>query len=352
MTETDKSILNPRYKSEQGSTLSIVIILVIILGFMGIVVSNLIISENRISNIDLHKNDAFYLAESGVEYSIGILSDSSSWRKTSSDITLANGSFKVNVIDKTTKSELGDTLLATITATTKHYVKELQVKFLVNEGNWTNVMLAGNNVNLSSGKGNIYGNLHSNSIITVGKKYTVDGTITTAPPIINLPVIDWDYFKNEAIAAGKYFTSDIHFKKDDSPVNGIWYTTKNISIEDNNVVVNGSLVAENDLEIKKNNVEIYATPISHPAIAVGNDVKIDFNNTIIHGLVYADHDIILEKNNGEIVGALVAKNMVKHSGNNLTLILDDKYISNMNGVLIDQTLAGPGGVDMASWIEN
>ena len=89
-----------RISSEQGSTLIIVIVIIISLGLIGFLISDLIISENRISNIDADKNQAFYIAESGIEYAIGLLSDSSNWRSTSSDVSVGNGSFNITVDDK------------------------------------------------------------------------------------------------------------------------------------------------------------------------------------------------------------------------------------------------------------
>ena len=280
-----------------------------------------------------------------------MLTDSNDWRSTSSAINTPDGSFIVEISDKTTIPALGDTLLAIINATSAKYVKKIEAKLLVSEKGWTNVLLAGYNVDLSSGKGSVKGNLHANNKVNVGTKYSIDGNITEAPPTVNMPVIDWDFFKNEAIAVGQYSTSDINLKIDDSPYTGVWYTTKKIKIEDNNVIINGTLVAEEDMEIKKNNVEIYATPTSYPAIIVGNDLKIDFNNTIIEGLVYSDHDIILEKNNGTINGALVAKNNIINKSNGLILNLDPTYTSGLTGVEVDSTVILKGGVDVISWIE-
>ena len=81
------------FKSENGASLIIIITIIVILGFLAAVISNLVISENQISRIDASKNQAFYVAEAGLEYSLALLSDSLEWRATTTDIVAGEGSF-------------------------------------------------------------------------------------------------------------------------------------------------------------------------------------------------------------------------------------------------------------------
>jgi hypothetical protein len=249
-------------------------------------------------------------------------------------------------------AELGDTLLITVTATSSSYVKTLQARVIPgSDGTWKNAIVAGQELDMSKGKGIVNGNLHANSKAKVGSKYTVNGDIKTAPPTISMPTIDWDFYKNAAIAQGHYFTSEIKFTKDDSPVSGIWYSTKEIEIEDNNVIVNGSLISEEDIEIEKNNVEIYATPSNYPALVAKHDLHVDFNNTIIEGLIYAGHDIEFQKNNGDITGAIIVGNKIKQEGNNFNITLDSKYTSGLLGMAIDSTMLETDDMEIVTWIE-
>jgi cytoskeletal protein CcmA (bactofilin family) len=319
------------HKSEKGGSLFLVIAIVVGFGLMGAILSKFVIGESQIVSIHLDKQKAFYVAESGINYAVGMLSDRSGWRNTTSNISVGDGAFSISVDDNSTIAALDDTLLVTSVATTGLFAKTVQARLIIG---WTNVAYAGNDLDFSTGKGNIDGNIHANDKATLGNKYTISGNVTEAPPNIELPVIDWNFYMNEAVAAGQYVVGDKEFTSGGSPYSGIWYVTEDISIKHNGVILNGSLVAEGNIEIKKNDVEIYATPTNYPALISGNDLEIDMNNTIIEGLIYSDNDIILDKNNGTFKGAIIAKNSITHTGNNLEIILDPKYTTSVLGMII------------------
>lgn len=340
-----------RLNSEAGNILLIVIIIVFGLGFLGLVISKLVISENTITTIDADKNKAFYIAETGVEYAVSMLTDSSSWRGTSSDIIAAGGSFSILIADSTSIPLLGDTLLVRSTGRSTRIGKTLQVKILAGESGWSNALTAGENIDFSSGKGTINGDMHANNQVLVGSKYTVNGDITGPPPTVDMPIIDWDFFRNAASADSQYFTTDIHFVIGNSPYSGVWYTTQNIVFDDNSIIVYGTIVAEGNIDIKKNNIEIYATPQNYPAILCGNDLTIYFNNTIIRGFVYSDNDIMLEKNNGIITGALFAAGTIRNTANNSVFTIDPAYTTDLVSVSLDSTYLHNYSPEIISWEE-
>jgi len=280
-----------------------------------------------------------------------MLSDSSSWRGTSSDIIAAGGSFSILIEDSTSIPSLGDTLVVQSFGKSTQIGKTLQVKMFEGEDGWSNTLTAGENIDFSNGKGTINGDMHANDQVLVGSKYTVNGDITGPPPTINMPIIDWDFFRDEANADSQYFTTDIHFEIGNSPYFGVWYTTQNLVFDDNSIIVYGTIVAEGNIDIIKNNIEIYATPQNYPAILCGNDLTIYFNNTIIKGFVYSGNDIILEKNNGEMIGALFAVGTIRNTANNSVFTLDPAYTTGLVSVTLDSTSLYKSPPEIISWEE-
>ena len=347
----EKTKSDTLFHSESGNILLIVIIIIFGLGFLGLVISRLVISENMITTIDADKNKAFYIAETGVEYAVSMLTDSGSWRGTGSDIIAAGGSFSILIEDSTSIPSLGDTLLVRSIGKSTQIGKTLQVKLLEGEDGWSNVLTAGENIDFSSGKGTINGDMHANDQVSIGSKYTVNGNVTGPPPTVSMPVIDWDFFRNAASADSQYFTTDIHLEVGNSPYSGVWYTTQNIVFDDNSIIVYGTLVAEGNIDIMRNNIEIYATPQNYPAILCGNDLTIYFNNTIIRGFVYSDNDILLEKNNGIITGALFAAGTIRNSANNSVFTIDPDCIVGLVSVSFDSTYIQKYPPEIVSWEE-
>jgi len=345
-----KFFKNIDFKSEKGASLIIVISIITGLGFLGLVIINLVMSEGRVAVIDAAKNKVFYVAETGMEYAFGMLKDSSSWRATQADIAVGYGSFIINVDDSTTIVALDDTLFVTVVATVPGYVKTVQAHVIISDnGSLKFAMYAGTTMWLL-GNGTVKGDLHANWIAWVSNNYALNGNKTTSPDAV-MPTIDWNLYKNAAIAAGQYSTSDIHFKTSDMPINGVWYTTKKIILDNNNITINGTIVAEGDLDIKKENFKIYATPTNYPAIIVGDDIVIDKKNAVIEGLVYAADDITIKNSNHIISGGMIAKGKISHTGSNLTLKVNPTYTSGVNGAAIDSTMLAPPGILYMSWKE-
>ena len=344
-------IANSNFKSERGTSLIIVIIIIVSLGLLGLLISRLVISETRIAIIDEDKSRAFYIAEAGIEYTVAMISDSVSWRGTSSDISAGNGAFSVVVDDSSTIASLGDTLLATVVGKSPQFSKTLQARLLADNYGWGNAVTAGDIIDFNPGKGTINGNMHANTSATVARRYTINGSVTEAPPVLDMPVVNWAFFQNEAQADSQYFTTDLHFSLAGSPYNGVWYTTQNLIFEDNSIIVYGTLVAEGNMEILKNNVEITATPHYYPAILCGADLSVYFNNTIINGFVYAEEDVTIDKNNGNFNGALFAGGSIQNLANNAVFTLDPHYLSGLVGVELDTTNFYEFPPEIISWQE-
>jgi len=339
-----------KINSEHGSFLIGALVFVIILAIVIFSVTSLVTSQNRAQVQSANERKAFYAAETGIEYALGVLKDSSDWREGVSKGSLGDIEFSVSLDDKDTSPFLGDTVLVTSIGYKGSIQRSIQV-YVIQPGGGPDtdyLILAGDEIDFSKGEAVVNGNLHANKKVKIGSKYTINGEVTTAPPTIDLPTVDWDFFKNEAIAAGQYVNGDIEFEAGSS-YSGVWYATGKAKMKDNNVVINGTIVAEDDIELKMNNEKITANPANYPAILTKKKLEVDKNNAEIRGFIYCS-DLVIKKNNMVINGALVVTNTIKNEKNNTEINFEPSYLTKVAGVTFSSKGGGNSGPpQVARW---
>jgi len=342
-------MLQIRFKLQNGSFLIGALVLATIVGVAVLATTTLVVTQGQAEQIFVNERKAFYAAETGIEYALGVLKDSSDWREGVSKDSLGDIEFSVSLEDKNTSPSLGDTVLVTSIGYKGSIQRSIQV-YLTQPGGGPDtdyLVLAGNDIDFSKGKAVVNGNLHANKKVKIGSKYTINGEVTTAPPTIDLPTVDWDFFKNEAIAAGQYVAGDIEFESG-KEYSGVWYATGEAKIKDNNVVINGTIVAENNVELKKNNEKITA-PAHYPAILTKTDLKVEKNNAEINGLIYCQN-LEIKKNNMVINGALVVTNTIKNEKNNTEMNFEPSYLTKIAGLTFSSKGGGNSGPpQVARW---
>ena len=319
-----------KINSEQGAFLIGALIFVIVLAIVIFSVSTVVTNQNRAQVQSANERKAFYAAETGIEYAIGVLRDSSDWRGGVSKDSIADGEFSVTLDDSNTISSLKDTILVTSTGYKGTIQRSIQV-YLIPGPDLAYALLAAEDIDFSEGEVTVNGDIHANGSLETGAKTTINGTATEAPPVIDLPTIDWDFFKNEAVAQGHYVVGDKDFDASGSPYHGVWYTTGKSKMGDNNIDVYGSIIAEGDIEIKKNYEWIEATPSNYPVLATQGDLILGKNTGTIKGLVYCTN-LVCDKNNTEFYGGLIVTGTFTNGLNNTEINYDPQYLTGLEGV--------------------
>lgn len=331
-----------QFKSEKGAFLVGALVIATVLGVAILATTTLVVTQNQAQQVFVNERKAFYAAETGIEYALGVLQDSSDWRGGVSKDSIGDGEFSVALDDKNTIPSLGDTVLVTATGFQRNVQRSIQV-YLIQPGGGPDteyLVLAGNDIDFSKGKAVVNGNLHANNGVKIGKKYTINGEITSAPPVVDMPKVNWDLFKKEAIAAGQYVAGDMEFESGKN-YSGVWYVAGEAKIKDNNVVINGTIVAENNIELKKNNEKIIA-PAHYPAILTKSDLIVDKNNAEINGLIYCQN-LDIKKNNMVINGGLAVANTIKNEKNNTELNFNPSYLTDVVGITFSSKGGGNSG---------
>lgn len=318
--------------SEQGAFLIGALVFVIILAIVIFAVTTLVTNQNRAEVQSAHERKAFYAAETGIEYALGVLEDSSDWRGGVSMDSVGDGQFSVTLDDSNTISSLMDTILVTSTGYKGSIQRKIKV-LLIPGPDLAYALLAGGDINLSKGEVTVNGDIHTNgSLTTNGNKTTINGTASEAPPIVNLPTIDWDFYKNLAMVdSGHYVVGDKTFIKSESPYYGVYYTTGKAIVGDNNIEIYGSIIAEGDVDLTWNYEWIEATPSNYPAIATQGDLILGKNTGTIKGLVYCTN-LVCDKNNTEFYGGLITTGTFTNGLNNTEINYDPQYLTGLEGV--------------------
>jgi hypothetical protein len=257
--------------------------------------------------------------------------------------TLANGNYVVTLV-----SSSGNQY--TLQAVGNYRNAKVQIDFVVTyKNNWNYVIYSDDEIEFEHGSGTITGNVHANDKVEIDDDYTVSGTITQAPPEVSAPTIDWDFFRNQAIAAGQYVHGHKTFDAAGSPYTGVWYVTMMAKIK-SNAVINGTIVTEKDCKFDGDNATVTATPTTYPAIVTAKSVKGHKDNIQINGFVYCSKEWELEGDSLRLTGALVALEEVEGEGNDAIFTYDSQYISNLTGVSFGST-SSPS-LQILNWTEN
>lgn len=314
----------PKILDEQrGYILGLVLISFVIFTIMGLAFINMS-SFERLHVLDYYeKVKAFYHAEAGIQKGLWLVNRVSAAAATFSDSTVSVVYDSVN-------------LVMTATGQAGNAQKIIQVTLQSSSSGWPYAGFAGNKVKLNAKdiSGILTGNIHGNDDVSIGSGISVHGTITEAPPTVNAPTVDWDFFKDEAIAAGQYVTSDKTFNSSGSPYSGVWYTTKKAKVEAN-TVINGTIVAEKDCQFEGNNITITATPSNYPALVGKKKIIIKKEKSIqLNGFIYAKQDFKIEKEASVTIhGSLtVLNNITSNKEDIVSITYDSTYTSNVAGI--------------------
>ncbi len=280
---------------------------------------------------------AQYLTEAGVEYGLKLTFEGQSLPY-AEIVSLYGGEFRLAIVD------LGSYIQLMSIGIFDDAKKTVQVLIAPDDYTIDSAASSGNDVKFEEGSGTITGGLHGNNTVVVNPPHIVTGPIVVAPPILPPPLVNWNFFKDRAIALGQYVVGDKTFTAAGSPYTGVWYVTEVAEFE-LNAVLNGTIVADNDVKFEGNNVAITATPRTMPAVVAGNRVTSVANNITMKGLVYCGNGFECHGNDLTIQGALIAVNTLSAKGFDKDIAFDPNYASNVRG------LGKPGSVQIWSWKE-
>ncbi len=339
--------------SENGAILPMVIILMLALMMTGIAFLNAGIMENGLVRRQIHKEQAFYLAEAGVETAIWQFNygdrpwrpwpapwtDDDDGNPTRAETLYASqdssvGDYEVTVINKDGPyPEIDSFGYAPSKEAEGEVQKKVRITLEKSHDPLFNYAIAsaGGIIIENAGtviNGNCYtigdisiitatvnGNTEATETVSVTNGGTVTGTITEGAGELPFPEFDSDYYQYEATSVinGDLVINGV------TPyaVGGILYITGNLTINNSTLVGPGSIVAEGKINIQQNSVvgnslDTAVSLISAYESAFEGDIAIKIEEgvaespTVIWGTLWSPRGEIKVEMNSKLYGSAVS----------------------------------------------
>ena len=186
-------------KNNRGSALLISLALILMLSGVAMMAIDRATTDIDLSYNQLHSDQAFYIAEAGIEYAISAINADNTWRDGVDKKSLGNGTFTVTITDSATDSTLADTILLRSRGEVDGAVANLEVSLLNNPANpferaifgdeYVKLAQDGCTDSYNSDSGtymqtlqNEAGSIGANGYVDLAQDATVNGDINTATP--------------------------------------------------------------------------------------------------------------------------------------------------------------------------
>lgn len=332
-------------QGESGIALVAVMIVILLLTVLGAGLLSSALLENKIVHRVEDQKQAFYLAQAGIEYSKFRLQKDLTWRTNGETQTLANGQFRLTVVN-----DGENQLRIRSTGTVGKASKTLEVGVHYTQGQpiieelAKYEVLGGGSIKFDNNVGLYNGDLRSNQNISFGHNVysegqliaggDVTGSLPTGSDIeenasaFPIPTVDWEGLRDEAMESGRYLTfwdtrlfrSDVVNYVDGTglPGHNVW-----VSKKDDHLYLDGVLVIHGNLVFEQSSDVIIA---STKGLMVFVDGNVTFQNNVnIAAAIFATGNIYFE-NNVNINGAVYARGAVEFE-NNVNIVLDAKHLA-------------------------
>ncbi|MFH1192021.1 MAG: hypothetical protein V1655_00955 [bacterium] len=385
------------YKLSSGFILIPTILITALLLTIGLYFLTFTISEKNISSSYSISQQAYYLAESGVEYAIWKLKNDPEWQTnfeteptgtlsaTGGSALFPNGQYDILVenYDLAKATVYATSTLSINDKTSQRVIKTQVFKAMGGSEIDNNAVFTGKNIeiwgsNIDINSGSIFAN--EDIIVTLGsdvdaqdKAQAVDNIFELlwsdlsateihaqnlnppAPASIAMPGINFDFATMAQEQEPEHYYTNPEFREllDDNPalvLDGVVYVTGNISIENgHNLTVNGVLATNGRIDIGYNRHWWESCPANSATLAIGHvdgnpsgifANNITFNQCInsvnINGIVYASNNLEFNNrycSNFTIIGSVIARDV-------LASMLVNGIAINFNEKAVIDTLGG------------
>ncbi|MFH1414390.1 MAG: hypothetical protein ABIG56_06045 [Candidatus Omnitrophota bacterium] len=320
--------------SKKATGIIAVIFIVLMASVMGATITSLLGTDTGGSIYYLQSQQAFFIAEGGIQYVLDKLRLDEEYRASLSTVTedLGPGSFSVDVVDQGS-GEYTITSTGTVGHSSRQVAQSVDYTSLLLD---QTIHGDGSSVNFSSTTSSTVVGAVSCHVSVVGYGgVTITGEITEGLARLH-PSLDFSYY---AGIADTYSTSNLTFAN--GTYNGVYYTTKKATIG-NNVTLNGSIIAAGSIDFndKADNVQISQSN-NYPALASGSAInsscsgppsqRVGLQNSTINGLIFSAGNVTFNyMQNTTFNGSVLADgNLNFQSGSNWTIAYDETIFDPM-----------------------
>ncbi len=337
-------MIDPRLQNERGWLLASALIMLTTLATIAFAMGMYVYYEIHTASRYEARERARYIAEAGLATYLHNtwIQNSNTKPKTNSTEDFGGGQFTVVQIAPDTLRVKGefDGQKIEIVATVQQ-----------SGSGWNYVLMAGEEIEMEhQADGQIIGNVHANDEVERASLLSVQGRVTQGKPKVQPPMIDWDFFKQQAQKTGQFVKGRKTFDERGSPYSGVWYVTGEVKIKDD-VVFAGVLVSEKKIKIDGDEVVLQPPKTGQPALFCKENMELKGDKLTIKGFVYAGKELKFKGDSINLVGSACSRKKIVLKGNGLKIRFNSAYVSNLQGVTFSSKSAGKG-IKIVHWKEN
>ncbi len=352
--------------NQKGMMLVAVVLGMLLFGAMGATISYLVANNLADSNEDLQSSQAFYVAESGMQYvQMNQLNGDTNFTDNISPtgapfggtpISMSPGQFWIEYLNKQTQS-----VTVRITSKVGSAVRVIEQNVGQSGTGRQYVTMAGGNLNANNSSGNIYGDVGLKGQANLNQPATVVHGNIYQDPTIQIPTLDFNVYKNmctSTYSGNKTFSSNYSGNlcvTGNATINanvtytGLLYANGNVTISGNNVIVNGTIISEGNFAAdNRTGLQLTAQSSNSqhmPAVASKGNLSLKNSDGMhVTGVLWDAGNIDLSNSDNMIyTGSFMSGgNANINSANNMSITFSADLMAGVPG------LSGGGGTQTGS----
>ena len=291
--------------SRKGFALIASVIITTLLSALGLFGVSLLSTDTHIAVDAMRGDEAFYIAEAGLQRVMGKLASDETYRNNPTTLinTLGDGAFSVAVNKDANTYTLNS--IATVDEITRQ-IQQSVITFQQAPEAFNSGVYAYGDIFMNNSDITLNGSIATEGeIYQVATNLTLNGTLLEHADVDMLTV---DVHSYESIADQIYDSAQTF---SDTTISGIYYVKADVIIQ-NNVTINGSIISEGNITLDLLNSSITADS-GYPAFVSEDDIIFNSaQDSTISGAIYTSDDISFNNiQNVDFTGSIIADNDIQ-----------------------------------------
>lgn len=302
---------NKPFLNERGLAVLTAVFTMIVFALLAAATVALISGSSQTSADEYLSQQAFHVADAGVEYTAKKLSSVADWSN-QLDFTnnFGDGVFRITFVSKTSSTA---TIRSdgTVGGITRSILQELRQGSGLASA-FQNALYTPQDISVEgSSSGDVNGPVSAGGSLTSTGGVDFTGTLRTNDPSVRIPQPDWAYWQSHA---SHYVDGSFTFSS--GTYNGSYYVNGNVEFG-RDVMLNGTITARGSVRLTGNsNIHINAVQ-PNPAIIAEEGVTFTGTSDVwVNGFIFTLAAILMTGNSGiDVNGGMIAGDDVTFTGN-------------------------------------
>lgn len=332
-----------KISDNKGLSLVAVVIVMLIVASLALLVASLMSSGNIVAITDMQAEQAFYIANAGMECYLELLQADTDWSTPPTvftNQTFGTGTFTITYANQATDS-IDVTSTGKVTGWDGNSVQRVITQHVVKSGGsgypgglpaafGYGIHCFGSNINFRNSTGTVNGDVASTVQVRNYGSMTINGIVTQNSTVPDPGPIDMASYLAIAdiVQPGNYtFLAGTY----GSPGNEQIYYINGAATIRSDVTIYGTVIATGNINVS-NRTNIHITSADgYPALIAGSSISVStMSSSTIDGLIYADNNVTFDRLSNVTMNTciLAGNNISIQNGSNFTINYDTNITTN------------------------